>query len=136
MGPYFFIFVLVWIYLRHYINIKILISEFTEFKTVGPYGVVWETECYKGAEAHIISTALLSALQALNIFWTFFVLRIGYRYVFHNVHEDDRSEAEDEEEEEIQDAAAPALQLNGRPVAKTTGVDIKTDSVTNRKTTA
>ncbi|GMG43642.1 unnamed protein product [Ambrosiozyma monospora] len=40
-------FVFVWTYLRHYINIKILWSVLTEFRTVGPWILNWETQQYK-----------------------------------------------------------------------------------------
>jgi acyl-CoA-dependent ceramide synthase len=88
--------------MRHYLNLRILVSEFFEFKTIGPYGVVWETEQYKGPLAHYISTALLGSLQALNLFWLFAIFRIAYRFLFHNALADDRSDYEDEEELEAE----------------------------------
>jgi len=96
----------VWIYLRHYLNLRILVSLFTEFKTVGPYELNWETQQYKCTLSFVITLALLSSLQALNLFWLFFILRIAYRFVVHNVAKDDRSEAE---ESELEDTPAPAV---------------------------
>lgn len=84
--------------MRHYLNIRILISEFYEFKTVGPYELNWVTEQYKSPLAHYVSTALLGCLQALNLFWLFAILRIAYRFVASNDLADDRSDAEDDEE--------------------------------------
>jgi len=52
-------------------------------------------------------------LQALNLFWLFFILRIAYRFAVHNVAKDDRSDAEDSEVEEEVSAAAPVANGNG-----------------------
>ncbi|KAI2471634.1 longevity assurance proteins LAG1/LAC1 [Annulohypoxylon bovei var. microspora] len=102
VGPYFFIFMCSWAYLRHYLNIRIIYSLFTDFKTIGPYELNWETGQYKCEMAFWITLSLLSALQALNMFWFFFILRIGYRFVVYNTADDDRSEAEDSEIEELE----------------------------------
>lgn len=100
-GPYYFTFMVVWIYLRHYLNLRILISLFTEFKTVGPYEINWETGQYKCPLAFWITLTLLSSLQSLNLFWLFFILRIAYRFVLRGVEmADDRSEAEESEAED------------------------------------
>ena len=98
-GPYFFIFMIVWIYMRHYLNLRIIYSLFTEFKTIGPYEMDWEAGQFKCPLSNVITTTLLSALQALNLFWLFFIVRIAYRFVVHNVAEDDRSENEETEAE-------------------------------------
>ncbi|KAI0971824.1 TLC domain-containing protein [Xylaria arbuscula] len=99
-GPYFFVFMCVWGYLRHYLNLRIIWSLFTEFKTVGPYELNWETQQYKCDISFVITLALLSSLQALNLFWWFFIVRIAYRFVVYNTADDDRSEAEASEAEE------------------------------------
>ncbi|CRK25219.1 hypothetical protein BN1723_013550, partial [Verticillium longisporum] len=46
-GPYFAVFMFVWIYLRHYINLRIIWSLLTEFQTIGPFELNWATEQYK-----------------------------------------------------------------------------------------
>ena len=46
-GPFFVIFIGVWIYLRHYINLQILWSVLTEFRTVGDFELNWITQQYK-----------------------------------------------------------------------------------------
>jgi acyl-CoA-dependent ceramide synthase len=92
----------VWIYLRHYLNLRIILSLFTEFKTVGPYELNWETQQYKCLLSNIITFGLLAALQALNLFWLFFLLRSAYRFVVHRIAKDDRSEAEESELEEME----------------------------------
>lgn len=147
VGPYFAFFIVAWCYLRHYLNLRIIWSEFYEFKTVGPYELNWETEQYKCWISHYISTALLASLQALNLFWLWAIFRIAYRYVFFNVAEDDRSDNDEIEYAEEQRLAAlaregvdkgssPKVLLNGQPVnGKATSTSIRTDGTTNRKST-
>jgi acyl-CoA-dependent ceramide synthase len=86
--------------MRHFLNLKILWSILNEFQTVGSFELNWETEQYKCALSQAITLALLSALQALNLFWLFFILRIAYRFVFCGTADDDREEGEDDAEEE------------------------------------
>ncbi|TAQ86867.1 hypothetical protein B7494_g4835 [Chlorociboria aeruginascens] len=108
VGPYFGFFIIAWVYLRHYLNLRILLSEFYEFKTVGPYVLDWAAGQYKCALSHYISTGLLASLQSLNLFWFYYILKIAYRFVFYHVAEDDRSDNDDNEfaEEERLDALA------------------------------
>jgi len=82
--------------MRHYLNLVILWSEFNEFKTVGPYVLDWAAGQFKCPLSHYISTALLAALQGLNLFWLFHILRIAYRISFLDVVEDDRSDNDDD----------------------------------------
>lgn len=86
-----------WVYLRHYLNIRILVSLVTEFRTVGPYELDWETEQYKCWISNVVTFVLLAALQGLNIFWLGALLRSAYRLVFLKIVKDDRSEDEEEE---------------------------------------
>jgi len=114
VAPYFAFFVCSWIYLRHYLNLRILYSEFNEFKTVGPYGIVWEIGQYKGPLSHYISTGLLGTLQAINLFWLFLICRVCYRFVLFNNLQDDRSDNEDgqvEVEEQVKVQDTPSIQL-------------------------
>ncbi|KAF2126700.1 LAG1-domain-containing protein [Dothidotthia symphoricarpi CBS 119687] len=99
VGPYFFVFMCAWGYLRHYINLKILYSFTTEFRTVGPYELNWETQQYKCPLSLAIGGGLLVALQAVNLFWWFFICRIAYRFVLFKTADDDRSEYEPTDEE-------------------------------------
>ncbi|KAK4146176.1 TLC domain-containing protein [Dichotomopilus funicola] len=124
-GPYYFTFMCAWVYLRHYLNLRILISLFTEFKTVGPYELNWETQQYKCTLSFVITLGLLSSLQALNLFWLFFILRIAYRFAVHNVAKDDRSDVDESELEEIttdSSSATTAAIANGNGHAITNGV--------------
>lgn len=104
VGPWFGAFVGVWIYLRHYINLKILWSVLTEFRTVGPFQLNFATQQYKCWISLPIVFILIGALQLVNLYWLWLILRILYRYVFVGVREDDRSDSEDDEVEEEEDA--------------------------------
>jgi len=131
--------------MRHYLNLRILWSEFNEFKTVGPYELNWATEQYKCSISHYISTALLTSLQCLNIFWLYYILRIAYRFLLTNVAQDDRSDDEETElaeERELEKlnshapnaSAAPELMVNGKTLdATTTGAQLKANGSKNRK---
>lgn len=98
--PFFILFMCVWIYLRHYINIKILWSVLTEFKTVGEWELNWVTQQYKCYISQPIVFGLIGALQLVNLYWLFLVFRILYRIAMGGPAKDDRSDDEDEEEEE------------------------------------
>lgn len=99
-APFFMIFVLVWVYLRHYINLKILWSVITEFRSVGLYRVNRDTEQYKFWISQPIVFFLILALQILNAYWLFLIYRIFRRYVIGTSLEDERSDDEDEDDEE------------------------------------
>ncbi|KAI9848336.1 MAG: hypothetical protein M1837_000600 [Sclerophora amabilis] len=101
IGPYFALFVGCWIYLRHYLNLRILWATLTEFRTVGPFELDWETQQYKCSLAQVITFSLLASLQAVNIFWLVLILRIAKNYVFsHRTPDDERSDNEDDDEQE------------------------------------
>lgn len=116
-GPYYAFFVFVWIYMRHYLNLRIIYSLFNEFKTVGPYELDWDAGQYKCTLSFVITLALLGSLQCLNIFWLFFIIRIAYRYVVHNIAKDDRSDAEESEPEPEVPGAADAPDRKIKPAA-------------------
>ncbi|KAL7920177.1 TLC domain-containing protein [Trichoderma austrokoningii] len=89
--------IFVWIYLRHYINLRILYSILTEFRTVGPYELDWATQQYKCWISNIITFVLLASLQALNLFWLYCLFRSMYKFVVYKIKKDDRSESSEEE---------------------------------------
>ena len=166
MGPYFFSFILIWTYFRHYICLGILYSMLpvlriplpapmanlfnlnepaivlkstpSEFATVGPYDLNWDTQQYKCWISQPITFSLLAAIQALNLFWLFLIFRIAWRFVstLGQVAKDERSEYDTDEEEEKErkdfiaeekakeDKASngPTVLLNGKPVADNTAL--------------
>lgn len=116
IGPYFFVFLCVWVYLRHVINLKIIWSLLTEFQTVGPFELNWETQQYKCRLSQYITTVLLTSLQALNLFWLFYIVRIAVRFLTNQHATDDRSDDEEDEEDsqEHEDADVPTVTINGK----------------------
>ena len=103
--PYFSFFIVIWTYLRHYINFVILYATLTEFRTVGPFDLNWETQQYKCWISQYITFALLAILQSINLLWLFFILRIAYNIAFAKVIHDVRSDDEASEEERDGDRA-------------------------------
>ena len=106
-----------------------------QFASIGPYTLDWYGEQYKCWISQYITFILLASLQAVNIFWMFFIIRIVWRMLksFGAEVADERSEYDSEEEEERKtelkaeadaaEAAAtekeanPTVMLNGRPVS-------------------
>lgn len=114
--PYFGTFVVTWIYLRHVINLKILWAILTEFRTVGPFELNWETQQYKCWISQYITFALLASLQAVNLFWLFLILRILKNYIFNSVKKDERSD--DEEEDEVEEESQPTARATGADASR------------------
>ena len=123
--------------MRHYINICILWATITEFRTVGPFELNWESQQYKCWISQYITFALLASLQAVNIFWLFLILRIAKNYVFRSDLQDERSDDEGDADETEEDAKKmleeergmhtdkPVVLVNGKPidgVAKPEGI--------------
>ncbi|KAL8835765.1 MAG: hypothetical protein Q9170_003197 [Blastenia crenularia] len=127
--PYFGFFIAVWIYLRHYINISILHSIATTFTTIGPYELNWDTQQYKCWISQYITFGLLASLQAINIFWLYFIAKVAVKVYKHGDKKDERSDEEEEEEEkgeeekrrerergEMERSKGKEVELNGKVV--------------------
>lgn len=99
VGPFLFVFMCVWAYMRHYLNLRILWSLLTEFRTVDGFYLDWETQHYKCWISQYITFGLLAVLQSVNCYWFFLILRIAKNYVFAGVKKDERSADEDSEPE-------------------------------------
>ncbi|MCJ1275013.1 hypothetical protein MMC21_002813 [Puttea exsequens] len=99
--PYFSLFLFVWVYLRHYINIVILYATLTSFRTVGPFELNWETQQYKCWISQYITFALLASLQSLNIFWLVFIGKILWDFLFKKAAQDMRSDDEEDDDEMV-----------------------------------
>lgn len=100
-----------WVYLRHVLNLRILYSILTEFRTVGPYELNWETQQYKCWISNVITFSLLAVLQALNLFWLYCLLRSAVKFLVTGEKKDDRSEPDESELE------------NEKPDLKTSGAN-------------
>ena len=96
--PYFSLFIGVWVYLRHYINLVILTSILTTFSTIGPFDLNWETQQYKCRLSQVITFSLLACLQAINLFWLYFIVKVATNVVFAKKVADVRSDGEEDEE--------------------------------------
>ncbi|KAK2767022.1 hypothetical protein FQN54_006339 [Arachnomyces sp. PD_36] len=117
IAPYFGFFIFVWIYMRHYLNLKILWAILTTFRTVGPFELNWETQQYKCWISQYITFSLLSSLQAVNLFWLYLILRIAKNYAFNSDRRDDRSEDEDEDNETTQESLKNEKSMQGNGVS-------------------
>lgn len=84
--------------MRHFLNLKIIWAVLTSFQTVGPFDLNWETGQYKCRLSQCITFSLLAALQSINLFWLFLIMRIAKNFMFTNVVQDERSDNEDEVE--------------------------------------
>ena len=65
--PYFTFFVFVWIYLRHYINLVIILAvglPTGAFRTIGPFQLDWDTQQYKCWISQGITFGLLYYLES------------------------------------------------------------------------
>ncbi|KAF4631867.1 hypothetical protein G7Y89_g6264 [Cudoniella acicularis] len=146
VGPYFCFFIGTWIYLRHYLNLRIIVSEFYEFKTVGPYVMDWANEQYKSPFSQVITTALMSILQGLNLFWLFLILRTAYRFLWLNSLGDERSDDEEEsdgtEEQKLDEkvkggvegGAGPKVFLSREPFnGKSSAAQIRVDGLMKQR---
>lgn len=96
---FFLLFIGVWIYLRHYINLVILWSVLTEFRTVGEWELNWVTQQYKCWISQPIVFFLIGALQLVNLYWLWLIFRILFRYIRGDGAKDERSDDESDEEE-------------------------------------
>lgn len=110
--PYFAFFILIWIYLRHYINLMILYAVLTTFRTIGPFELDWAGQQYKCSLSQWITFSLLATLQGINLFWLYFIIKIALNVVFADIVQDMRSE--DEEEEETDDRNRKVKLANGQ----------------------
>ncbi|KAJ5712825.1 TRAM1-like protein [Penicillium malachiteum] len=106
--PFYAVNVVAWIYLRHYQNLRVLYSLLTEFRTVGPYELNWETQQYKCWISNIITFALLAMLQGLNLFWLYCLGRSAWKLLAYGEKKDDRSD----------DTGDEAARVNGNGVVK------------------
>ncbi|KZV72106.1 longevity assurance proteins LAG1/LAC1 [Peniophora sp. CONT] len=96
----FVVFLGVWTYFRHYLNLVMLWSVYTEFETIpedskrwAPDDGVWMVWWMKW---QIFAPILL--LQVLNLFWYYLILRILYRALMVDELDDVRSDDEGDDE--------------------------------------
>lgn len=110
--PVFVFFICVWVYLRHVVNIRILWSVLTEFRTVGNYVLNFATQQYKCWISLPIVFVLIFALQAVNLYWLFLIFRILYRILWKGITEDTRSDNEESDDSDSQPETPPSEEID------------------------
>ncbi|KAI9818753.1 MAG: hypothetical protein M1827_007573 [Pycnora praestabilis] len=100
--PYFALFVCSWIYFRHFIGSITFWTLLTKYKPAITHAYHWENEQWKAATLHGVVVALFGALQLLNIYWLYLILRIAAKAVSGEKPKDER-ESDEEEEDEKED---------------------------------
>ncbi|KAL2850216.1 TLC domain-containing protein [Aspergillus pseudoustus] len=111
--PYFTFFVGSWIYFRHYIGGITFWTLLTQYRPAitTAYGWGGEEEQWKAATLHGIVVALFGALQLMNAYWLFLILRIAARAITGEIPKDDR---ESDEEGEAQNQRQRGKTQNGK----------------------
>jgi acyl-CoA-dependent ceramide synthase len=101
----------------------------SDFASVGPYTLNWETQQYKCWISQYITFFLLLALQLVNLFWFFLILRILWRLVASGFKEKDDVRSEDDDEEDVVDRQVTLDELRaeqrGDEWGGETGADIR-----------
>jgi len=105
-APFVF-FVGVWSYARHYLNLRILWSVWTEFELIPAHERqeldFWNNKFMTWWMQYQIFAPIL-LLQFLNLFWYFLIWRILFRAIFSSELADERSEDEDSADEDEAEA--------------------------------
>ncbi|MCJ1227986.1 hypothetical protein MMC12_004645 [Toensbergia leucococca] len=119
--PYFALFVCIWVYLRHYLNLVILHSLLTSFRTIGPFDLNWDTQQYKCWISQVITFSLLACLQTINLFWLFFILKIALGVVLRksevtDIRSDDEEESEEQRRRRKVNAETEPEAMNGKTI--------------------
>lgn len=98
----FVIFIISWVYTRHYLYLKILYSVVFESYNILGADILWDPANGSFYSRPIIIgfTLLLSILQLLIIYWFALVLRILYRVLMKGDADDSRSDSEDSDDDD------------------------------------
>jgi len=98
----FAVFILVWTYFRHYLNLKILYSTIAETDLIPAYAHKWDWSegVYFVWWLPLAIFASIGALQILNLFWYYLMWRILLRALITKDVDDERSDDEDDADED------------------------------------
>ncbi|KAJ6515798.1 longevity assurance proteins LAG1/LAC1 [Mycena sanguinolenta] len=101
----FAVFVALWTYFRHYLNLVILHSVWTEYDLVplSARNWTWSAGTYLQPWMRYQIFLAIFLLQLINLFWYYLILRILYRTIVIRETDDDRSDDEDDEQVEEED---------------------------------
>ncbi|KAJ1667740.1 Sphingosine N-acyltransferase lag1 [Coemansia sp. RSA 1813] len=105
----FVVFILSWVYTRHYLYFKIMYS--IAFESTSMFNNdIWDPSNGSFYSYNVISTfgVFLALLQLLIIYWFVLVLRIIYRIIFYSNLDDTRSDSEDNDDKTSTDKKALA----------------------------
>jgi acyl-CoA-dependent ceramide synthase len=91
----------------------------SQFATEGPFILDWATEQYKCWISQWVTFVLLAALQAVNLFWLFLIMRILWRMLRSSELADERSEYDSDEDEDRQTELADMKKEQGAVNGKT-----------------
>ncbi|EJU06038.1 longevity assurance proteins LAG1/LAC1 [Dacryopinax primogenitus] len=96
-------FIGVWTYMRHYLNLRMLYSVWTQFELIAPENREWDPPrgVWLAWWMKYQIFVPIALIQLLNIFWYLLMWRVLYRAVFGTVIGDERSDDEDEPESPI-----------------------------------
>lgn len=99
----------------------------SDFASIGPYELNWVTQQYKCWISQYITFGLLFALQLVNMFWFYLILRILWRLLISlgQEVEDVRSEDSEQEVEDRQITLDELRKEQGDAFAGETGADIR-----------
>jgi very-long-chain ceramide synthase len=100
--PYFALFVGSWIYFRHFIGSITFWTLLTKYRPAITRAYHWENEQWKAATLHGVVVGLFGALQLLNIYWLYLILRVAAKAASGKIPKDER-ESDGEEENEKED---------------------------------
>ncbi|KAF8897629.1 TLC domain-containing protein [Infundibulicybe gibba] len=94
----FVVFIGVWTYFRHYLNLVILWSVRAEFSLAPDFAKQWNSKLgvYMPRWMQDQIFLALGLLQLLNVFWYYLIVRIAVRAVVTSKTEDERSDDEDD----------------------------------------
>ncbi|KAJ7368394.1 longevity assurance proteins LAG1/LAC1 [Mycena albidolilacea] len=120
------IFVCLWTYFRHYLNLVILWSVWTEFDLIPEFSKqwVWAEGTYLVGWMQYQVFIPIMLLQCINLFWYFLILRILVRTILISETDDDRSddegddEGDDEDENTKENEKKPAADKKSRPLSR------------------
>ncbi|KAJ7668041.1 TLC domain-containing protein [Mycena rosella] len=107
----------VWTYFRHYLNLRILWSIWTEFDLIPLHARQWtptEGTYLVGWMKYQIFGAL-ALLQALNLFWYYLIVRVAVRTIIMSETDDDRSDDEGDDKAEDQKLAGKKVEFSKIP---------------------